>query len=288
MKTRQYLTEAEQQALDATCPQLLNSKVARSNHPADTHRFRASLINESRRILSASKSEGRSATKSELAAVDGIHKLIENVDLQLEADKLVQDGDGVTPATRIFTNQQKVARTRSDHELAGLTPGHFMKAMLLGTDDPALRNALSEGSDAGGGYSVPSVVTEGFIDALRAQSVCIKAGAGTAILNSMKTTIATIASDPVPAWRAENAAVTESAPTFGSVVLQARSLAVLVKVSRELVEDSINIEAMLQACLAGALAGELDRVALMGSGTAPEPRGIFNTSGIGSASMNSG
>ena len=59
----------------------------------------------------------------------------------------------------------------------------------------------------------------------------------------------------------------------------------LVKISRELLEDSINIGDILTGALANALALELDRVALLGSGTAPEPRGIFNTSGILSQSQ---
>ena len=58
-----------------------------------------------------------------------------------------------------------------------------------------------------------------------------------------------------------------------------------MKISRELLEDSINIGDILTGALANALALELDRVALLGSGTAPEPRGIFNTSGILSQSQ---
>jgi HK97 family phage major capsid protein len=37
--------------------------------------------------------------------------------------------------------------------------------------------------------------------------------------------------------------------------------------------------------LAAAMAVELDRVALLGSGTAPQPRGIANTSGIGTVAQ---
>ncbi|MBA4783194.1 MAG: phage major capsid protein [Rhizobiales bacterium] len=57
-------------------------------------------------------------------------------------------------------------------------------------------------------------------------------------------------------------------------------LAVLVKVSRELLQDSINIETILPNVLAAAMAAELDRVALIGTGTAPQPRGIVNFSAV--------
>jgi len=53
-------------------------------------------------------------------------------------------------------------------------------------------------------------------------------------------------------------------------------------VSRELLEDSLNIEQALEAALRGSLSVELDRVALRGSGTPPEPTGIKFTSGVNS------
>src|SRR5262249_50430352 len=52
------------------------------------------------------------------------------------------------------------------------------------------------------------------------------------------------------------------------------------KVSRELLADGVNIEQALQTAIAQAFAKELDRAGLRGSGSAPEPRGILNTSGI--------
>lgn len=43
---------------------------------------------------------------------------------------------------------------------------------------------------------------------------------------------------------------------------------------------SVNIEATLTNALVEALAREVDRAALFGSGTAPEPRGVFNAAEI--------
>jgi HK97 family phage major capsid protein len=170
-------------------------------------------------------------------------------------------------------------------EHKGLTVGGMLRAMVLGARNDIERKALSEGTDSAGGYSVPVHIAAQVIDLLRARSHIFSAGARTVPLHTEKTNIVKVASDPVAAWRLENASVATSDPTFASVSFQARSLAVLVKVSRELIEDSINIEQALTMALASALGGELDRVALIGSGTAPEPRGLVNTSGIGSVSM---
>jgi len=115
--------------------------------------------------------------------------------------------------------------------------------------------------------------------------VCVKAGAKTALLESDNTRIVRVATDPAVGWRNENAAVAEAEPVFEGVTFLPKTLAVLVKVSVELLEDAVNMSEALTQIFSGAMATELDRVALVGSGSAPEPRGIYNTSGIGSVSM---
>lgn len=172
------------------------------------------------------------------------------------------------------------ARARNDSGLGGLTAGQFLRATVIGAQNDVERRALAEGTDSAGGYTVPDIVSGELIDLLRAESVCVRAGARTVPLTSKKVSIAKLASDPVPAWRSENAAVNESDPTFSQVVFEPKSLAVLTKVSFELMDDSLNIATELPRVLAAALAQEMDRVCLLGSGTAPEPQGIANMSGI--------
>jgi HK97 family phage major capsid protein len=161
----------------------------------------------------------------------------------------------------------------------------LLKALFTGGGSPEIRAALSEGTDSAGGYSVPDFVSAQVIDNARAKSHVINAGALTVALNTEKSLITKIASDPTVAWRLENAAIAESDPTFAGVSFQARSLAVLVKVSRELLEDSLNIGEALHMALSAAIAAELDRVCLIGSGVAPQPTGILNTAGINTVSM---
>jgi HK97 family phage major capsid protein len=61
-----------------------------------------------------------------------------------------------------------------------------------------------------------------------------------------------------------------------------------VKASRELLEDSLNMETVLPNLLTTALAQEMDRVALLGSGSAPEPRGVANFTGLTSNAFSGG
>ena len=59
----------------------------------------------------------------------------------------------------------------------------------------------------------------------------------------------------------------------------------VVRASRELIEYSLNVEEALETALARSFASELDRVALVGSGSGSEPTGIRNTSGVTEVSM---
>lgn len=171
-------------------------------------------------------------------------------------------------------------RHNDEVEFSDLSTGAYMRAMVLGPKTDLEKRALSEGTDSAGGYSVPDILSARMIDRMRAASVVMRAGAQTVPLLSDVNYVAKVLTDPVPAWRLENASVNESDPTFGRVTFTARSLAVLVRVSRELLEDSLNMERVLPEIIAQGMAQELDRVALLGTGTPPQPLGVVNFSGL--------
>lgn len=196
----------------------------------------------------------------------------------------VDEGPALQPEQRMATWAQ--VRVKPDDEYRGLTLGNYLRSMVIGGKTDIERRALSEGSDSAGGYTVPDVLSAQLIDLARAQSVTIRAGAQTVPLGSDVNKIAKLLTDPAPAWRLEAGEVATSDPTFGLVNLTPRSLAVQTLISAELFEDSLNLATELPRVLAAAMAVELDRVALIGSGTAPEPRGIANTAGIGTFAQN--
>ena len=183
-------------------------------------------------------------------------------------------------AEYLMQEQRSAPYTAGQPDYRDLRPGQFLRAMVAGPQNEMERRALGEGTDSTGGFTVPRVLAGRFIDLLRARTSVLAAGAQTVPLSRDNLRIARLASDPVAAWRAENAAVAESDPTFDSVEFAPKSLAVLVKVSRELAEDSPNVEAMLERAFAGQMAVELDRAALLGSGTGNEPTGLVNITGV--------
>jgi len=161
----------------------------------------------------------------------------------------------------------------------GLSLGRMLRALATGTDSDLERRALAEGTDSAGGYTVPDILSTTLIDRMRAKSRVMQAGASTVPLASDKQSFAKLLTDPTPGWRAENAAVAESDPTFGTVAFVPKTLAVLFRASQELLEDSVNIEQAINTSLAQSLANEVDRVALLGSGSGSEPTGMASMSG---------
>ena len=150
---------------------------------------------------------------------------------------------------------------------------------------PEARAVLSVGTDADGGHMVPTRLMGGVLSAMVPESCVMTAGAGVLALDAANFgakgfTLAAVDTIPTAAWRAENGAVSESSPGFRAVVMAPKSLSFYFKVSREWLMDAAGTDPVLTTAIAQAFAKELDRAALRGSGSAPQPAGVLNTAGI--------
>jgi HK97 family phage major capsid protein len=160
-----------------------------------------------------------------------------------------------------------------DRYLRGLVTGDWSGAEQ--------ERALSEGTATAGGHLVPTPLSARGIDLARNATRVFTAGALTIPMTSQTLKLARLTGEGTPAWHAENAALTDADMVFDSITFTARTLTRLVKLSVELFDDSDpSAEDVIARSFAAQVALELDRVALRGSGTAPEPRGVLNTSGI--------
>ena len=162
------------------------------------------------------------------------------------------------------------------------TLSDFMRGVAGMSSSDEVKAALVVGTDSAGGYAVPNVVMPGILSALVPASSLLQAGAGIVPMDFGAKSVATAAIDTIPtaSWRAELGEIGEAQPTLRSVQSVPRSLACIVRVSRELLADGSDVDRALRQVIAQAFAKELDRVGLLGSGTAPEPRGLRNTAGI--------
>jgi HK97 family phage major capsid protein/HK97 family phage prohead protease len=188
------------------------------------------------------------------------------------------------PEDRMSTWQGRRGRgTFSEENAAEFSLGRAVRGMVTGAwDDAELeRRALSEGSDAAGGFAVPSPLASYTIDLIRNASQVINAGAVTVPMESETLTIPRLASDPTPEWHEENAEVKDSDPSFERVTFTAHTLPVLTRISMELFEDiSSSASDRISNALIQSVSLEMDRAALRGSGTDPEPKGLRNQEGV--------
>lgn len=83
-------------------------------------------------------------------------------------------------------------------------------------------------------------------------------------------------------WLSETAENTETGFTFGGLSLGPKRIAAHIEVSDQLLRQTAAAELFIRAELGAALATELQRALIVGTGLSNEPVGILNTPGIGS------
>jgi HK97 family phage major capsid protein len=188
---------------------------------------------------------------------------------------------------QILTREQSVASWTRDnglvrHDQEPVSFDRYLRGIVTGDWSGAEHErALSEGTATAGGHLVPTPLAGYVLDLARNATQVVQAGAVTVPMTSQTLKVARLTGEGSPAWRNENASVTAGDLTFDAVTFTARSLDRLVILSRELLEDSApGVSDVIANSFAQQIALELDRVALRGSGSAPEPRGVLNTSGI--------
>jgi len=147
----------------------------------------------------------------------------------------------------------------------------FLTAVVF--DDRTTAKALSEGTPADGGYLVPNEFRAQVITKRNKESV-IRPRATTIPMSRDKMDMPKQGNNVAVSWTAENAAFTESNPTFGTLQLDTNKLTGLSYMSRELFADSaINLLDYVAAIWGKAFAAEEDRVFMVGDGTG-KPKGI--------------
>jgi HK97 family phage major capsid protein len=172
-----------------------------------------------------------------------------------------------------FEGHQDAEHASFDRYLRGMATGRW--------DGADHERALAEATIGAGGALVPAPLSSRVIDLARNQTRVFQAGAITVPMTAQTLALARLTGEGTPAWKSEGSAITAADMTFDRVTFTARTMVRLVQLSVELFEDADpSSEGVIARSFAGQMAVELDRVALIGTGTAPEPRGVLNQSGV--------
>lgn len=155
---------------------------------------------------------------------------------------------------------------------------NFWNAMRRKQMTPDMVNALQIGTDSEGGYLVPDEYEKTLVEALEEENIFRKL-AHVISTSSGDRKIPVVASKGSASWVDEEGTIPDSDDAFNQVSIGAYKLGTLIKVSNELLNDSVfNLESYISKEFARRIGSKEEDAFFNGNGTG-KPVGIFNATG---------
>jgi len=198
-----------------------------------------------------------------------IDRLERQQTLDLEFSKPIN-----TPITGKPTDMVEPKTGRGSDEYAA----SFWNAMRNKSLSFEITNALQIGSDSEGGYLVPDEFERTLVEGLEEENI-FRTLAKVITTASGDRKIPVVATKGTASWIDKEGAVPESDDSFGQVSISAYKLGTMLKVSEELLNDSIfNLEAYIAKEFARRIGAKEEEAFFIGDGNG-KPTGIFNATG---------
>ncbi len=162
------------------------------------------------------------------------------------------------------------------------TPGFFMP-MNITMDRAAYAVGTAGAGTTGGTLVATNLLSGSFIELLRNKARVVQLGAQmlSGLTGNVDIPRQTAATSTY--WVAEAGDVTQAEGTFDKISLSPKTLGARSQMSRLMMMQSTpDIEVLVRNDLATQIALGIDLAAISGTGASNQPRGILNTSGIGS------
>lgn len=213
-------------------------------------------------------------------------------------DRMTADIDGLTATIDRLEKQERYdaqlsaptappivnAPFREEPSKAGRASDEYKRAfwnILRRNGDIAIaENALRIGADADGGFLVPDEYEKTLVAALEEENIFRKFANVIQTSNGEKK-IPVASSHGTAAWLEEGAEIPESDDHFGQITLSAYKLGTTIKVSNELINDSVfNIEQYIAREFARRIGEKEEESFFIGDGTG-KPTGILASTGGG-------
>lgn len=232
---------------------------------------------ESRQDANGLLSAEDSATYDKMEAdVVEMGKTIERMErqeaLDLELDR---------PTARVIADKPNTPDGKPAPKKATATDEYktaFWRVMRDKAVHPDVYNVLRIGEDEHGGYLVPDEYQRTLIEALQEQNI-FRQLAHIISTSSGDRKIPVAVSKGTAAWIDENAAYPESDDTFGQISISAYKLATMIKVSDELLHDSVfDVPSYIAREFARRIGAAEEEAFFVGDGVG-KPTGILSATG---------
>lgn len=172
---------------------------------------------------------------------------------------------------------QNAPKKPEGEEKTGRASDEYKRDFFLNLRGKPATNLLQVGVDADGGYLVPIEFERTLVEKLREANVMRQICKVISTNAERKIAIATTPSSAV--WVPENGDIPESTMAFSQKSLDAYKLTDLIRVSVELLQDSMfDIESLITADFARAIGAAEEEAFLVGTGNG-QPTGLFSTTG---------
>lgn len=202
---------------------------------------------------------------------DEIHRMERREDIENELKK---------PVSAPLTERPMSSKTAEDEEestgrKSKAYKKSFWNAMRSKHVGPAVLDALQIGTDSEGGYLVPDEFEKTLVQKLEEENIFRKL-AHVINTSSGDRKIPVVASKGNASWVDEEGAIPESDDSFAQVSIGAYKLGTLIKVSNELLNDSVfGLEDYISKEFARRIGNKEEDAFFNGNGTG-KPTGIFN------------
>jgi len=230
----------------------------------DTHRGEDGLV---------SAEDNAVYEKMEKQVVD-LGREIERLERQAALDNELDNATSTPIAGKPGDPSGKAKTGRASAEYGAA----FWRVMRAKSVPHEVYNALQVGTDSEGGFLVPDEYEHILIDALQEQNI-FRQLAHVITTSSGDRKIPVVASKGSAAWIDEEAAYPESDDSFGMTSIGAYKLATMIKVSDELLHDSVfDVAAYIAKEFARRIGAAEEEAFFTGNGTG-KPLGILAASG---------
>lgn len=210
------------------------------------------------------------------ADVVALGKEIERLERQASIDLELSKATSI-PITNAPSKgtEEKTGRASAEYKKA------FWNAMRTRAGeglDPVVRNALQIGTDTEGGYLVPDEFERTLVEALEDENI-FRRLANVITTASGDRKIPVVASKGTASWIDEEGTIPESDDSFGQVSIGAYKLGTMIKVSEELLNDSVfRLEPYISKEFARRIGNKEEESFFIGDGSG-KPTGILAATG---------
>ena len=208
------------------------------------------------------------------ADVVNLGREIERLERQSAIDRELSQpvGKPLTARPEPGADQGKTGTATDEYKAA------FWRTMRAKSVPHEVVNALQVGVESEGGYLAPDEYQRTLIEALEEQNI-FRQLAHVISTSSGDRKIPVVASKGTASWIDEEAAYPESDDSFGQVSIGAYKLATMLKVSEELLNDSVfDLPSYIAREFARRIGAAEEEAFFTGNGTG-KPTGILNTTG---------